>query len=232
MDERSQLILHALIREFINSGEPISSSWLFEHHSFGIKPAMIRTELSHLEDAGFLEQPHHSAGRVPTDRAYEVFAEEALGRQALIARNRELRALLEKQAWDSLTDKISQHLGIVSAIRARSADEVYKEGLERLIDHLEWETRDELKTVIHDFEALDDRLARAAEELQEDPAPRVYIGKKSPITRSDHLSVMMGGYNIGSEKIFIVAIGPKRMDYEKVAKLLKGLEIHEDEHDE
>ncbi len=230
MDERSQQILHALIREFINSGEPISSSWLFEHHNFGIKPAMIRAELSNLEEAGFLEQPHHSAGRVPTDRAFEAFAEEALSRNALIARNRELRALLEKQAWDSLVDKISQHLGIVSAIRAQSANEVYKEGLERLIDHLEWETRDELKAVIRDFEALDGKLAEAAEGLIEDPAPRVYIGKKSPVTRSEQLSVMMGGYTIAGENIFLVAIGPKRMDYEKVAKLLKGLE-REDEDD-
>src|SRR3989338_10924172 len=78
MFDRTADILEAVIEEFINGGEPVSSSHLYKRHNFGIKPAMIRLELEKLADEGFLEQPHHSAGRVPTDRGYEFFAERAL----------------------------------------------------------------------------------------------------------------------------------------------------------
>ena len=78
MNERTAQILEAAIQGFINTGEPVSSGWLFDHYDFGIKPAMIRLELDKLEDDGYLEQPHHSAGRVPTDVGYEFFAKQLL----------------------------------------------------------------------------------------------------------------------------------------------------------
>ena len=67
MTDRTAQILEAAIQEFINTGEPVSSGLLYDRYDFGIKPAMIRLELDELEDGGYLEQPHHSAGRVPTD---------------------------------------------------------------------------------------------------------------------------------------------------------------------
>src|SRR5580700_8422643 len=88
MNERTSQILEAAIQEFIDSGEPVSSGRLYEQYDFGIKPAMIRLELDALEEEGYLQQPYHSAGRIPTDRGYEFYAARALAAQQIAASHR------------------------------------------------------------------------------------------------------------------------------------------------
>lgn len=78
LTERAERILESTIQGFIDTGEPISSGWLYHRYNFGIRPAMIRLELERLAEEGFLEQPYHSAGRVPSDRGYEFFAERVM----------------------------------------------------------------------------------------------------------------------------------------------------------
>ena len=73
LTERGEQILQAVIQGFIDTKEPVSSGWLYNKYDFGIKPAMIRLELDALTQGGYLEQPYHSAGRVPSDAGYEAF---------------------------------------------------------------------------------------------------------------------------------------------------------------
>lgn len=53
--------------------------------------------------------------------------------------------------------------------------------------------------------------------------PQVFIGKKSPVTESENLSVIGGSYRVGDTMISIFAIGPKRMDYKKTIRIFRGL---------
>lgn len=66
-------MLYALVTEFIATGEPVGSRTLTKKYAFDLSPATIRNELKDLEDDGFLTQPHTSAGRIPTERAFRVF---------------------------------------------------------------------------------------------------------------------------------------------------------------
>ena len=75
LKDRPLSILEAVVRDFINTGVPVSSKRLFQDHGFEIKPATIRAELNQLTESGFLSQPHTSGGRIPTDKAYRLFAE-------------------------------------------------------------------------------------------------------------------------------------------------------------
>lgn len=220
MNERAAQILEAAIQGFIATGEPVSSGWLFGHYDFGIKPAMIRLELDALENAGYLEQPHHAAGRVPTDAGYEFFAKRML-RSAPESRETSLRDLFEERAWPDLLERLSSELGLLGVIADLTRDAVYKTGLEALVDSLDLEDREELRSVIHDFEGMDERLPRAAEKIGE--GPRVFIGKKSPVTKSESLSVIAGNYRVGNATVSVFAIGPKRMDYKKVIQIFKSL---------
>jgi len=70
LSERQYEILKALIDEYIRTAEPISSDFLAQKYNFGLCSSAIRIEMQLLNKSGFLEQPHTSAGRVPTDRAY------------------------------------------------------------------------------------------------------------------------------------------------------------------
>jgi heat-inducible transcriptional repressor len=73
--ERSSRILAALVREYISSGEPVPSSLLVRAGGLGVSSATVRNILARLEEEGFVQQPHTSAGRIPTDRGYRFYVD-------------------------------------------------------------------------------------------------------------------------------------------------------------
>lgn len=75
MNERSQLILKALIEHYIREGEPVGSRVLAEQVPLGLSAATVRNVLAHLEEQGYLYAPHTSAGRVPTEQGYRFFVD-------------------------------------------------------------------------------------------------------------------------------------------------------------
>jgi heat-inducible transcriptional repressor len=77
--QREREILTAIVETFIATGEPVGSRTLSRASKEGISPATIRNVMADLADAGFLEQPHTSAGRVPTAQAYRYYVEQLTG---------------------------------------------------------------------------------------------------------------------------------------------------------
>jgi heat-inducible transcriptional repressor len=75
LSDRSTRLLATLVREYIESGEPVSSQVLARQSGLGLSSATVRNVLAQLEDLGYVHQPHTSAGRVPTDRGYRVFVD-------------------------------------------------------------------------------------------------------------------------------------------------------------
>jgi heat-inducible transcriptional repressor len=73
--DRSKRLLAALIREYIATGEPVASAILVSAAGLGVSSATVRNMLARLEDEGFVQQPHTSAGRVPTDRGYRCYVD-------------------------------------------------------------------------------------------------------------------------------------------------------------
>ncbi|MCA9602309.1 MAG: heat-inducible transcriptional repressor HrcA [Polyangiales bacterium] len=72
---RARRILYSVITEYIATGEPVGSRKLSRRYGLQLSPASIRNVLADLEDAGYLVQPHTSAGRVPTDRGFRLFVD-------------------------------------------------------------------------------------------------------------------------------------------------------------
>jgi len=81
--EREREILTAIVETFIATGEPVGSRTLARANREGLSPATIRNVMSDLADAGFLEQPHTSAGRVPSPEAYRYYVEQLSGQAHL-----------------------------------------------------------------------------------------------------------------------------------------------------
>lgn len=78
MDERKKQILHALIRDYVDVGEPVGSRTIAKKYDLGVSPATIRNEMSDLEEMGFIRQPHASAGRVPSDKGYRYYVDNLM----------------------------------------------------------------------------------------------------------------------------------------------------------
>jgi len=75
LDPRSREVLVAVIAEYVRTAEPVGSRAIARRHIRGLSPATIRNVMADLEDMGYLSQPHTSAGRVPTDKAYRFYVD-------------------------------------------------------------------------------------------------------------------------------------------------------------
>ncbi len=87
---REHEILTAIVESYIQTGEPIGSRTLSRINREGLSPATIRNVMSDLSEAGFLEQPHTSAGRIPTAEAYRYYVDQISGQAKLSPENRDV----------------------------------------------------------------------------------------------------------------------------------------------
>ncbi|MEC4175938.1 heat-inducible transcriptional repressor HrcA [Adlercreutzia sp. R7] len=115
LSERRQRVLRALIEDYIEYALPVGSRTLTERHHLGVSPATVRNDLSALEDAGFIQQPHTSAGRVPTDAGYRSFVDELL-LSGLAEEERPHRAIVDElRASASELDALMERTGAALA---------------------------------------------------------------------------------------------------------------------
>lgn len=78
LDNRKRKILQAIVEEYIETSEPVSSGSLVKNEELNCSSATIRNEMAELEQIGFLEKPHTSAGRVPSQKGYRYYVDELL----------------------------------------------------------------------------------------------------------------------------------------------------------
>jgi len=78
MGSRKRLILQAIIEDYINTAEPVGSRTISKRYLTGTSPATIRNEMADLEDMGYIEQPHTSSGRIPSDKGYRLYVDEIM----------------------------------------------------------------------------------------------------------------------------------------------------------
>ena len=124
--EREREILTAIVETFITTGEPVGSRTLARGNREGLSPATIRNVMADLADAGFLEQPHTSAGRIPSTEAYRYYVEQLTGKAHLSQEDESivhesLHGISDVQEFMERTSHvlslISRNVGVAAAIR-------------------------------------------------------------------------------------------------------------------
>src|SRR5687768_482020 len=127
LSDRTRRILAALIREYIETGEPVSSAALTRRTGLALSSATIRNVLAQLEDMGFVWQPHTSAGRVPTDLGYRFYVDLLLEARRASKGAAGVEARLRQQAGDApliddllssashVLSEVSRHVGFAIA---------------------------------------------------------------------------------------------------------------------
>src|SRR2546421_9793816 len=89
LDDRKAAVLRAVVREYIETAQPVGSPQVARTPELGVSPATVRNEMAALEREGYLAQPHPSAGRVPADQGYRFFVDQLTGPGALPAAQRQ-----------------------------------------------------------------------------------------------------------------------------------------------
>lgn len=122
LTERQKLILALLVRDYIETAEPISSGRLVVNYNLDFSSATVRNEMAALEGQGYLHQPYTSAGRVPTAKGYRYYVQQLMGADELPAHIREMirhqfyQARHDVDDWLSLTASVLAQHSQVAAI--------------------------------------------------------------------------------------------------------------------
>ena len=112
LDERKKKILHAIIQNYMETGEPVGSRTISKYSDLKLSSATIRNEMSDLEEMGYIIQPHTSAGRIPSDKGYRLYVDTMMQEK-----DKELEELkemmLEKEGkMDHLLKQVAKLLAV------------------------------------------------------------------------------------------------------------------------
>lgn len=225
MTERQLAILSAIIEQYAEIAAPVGSITLAK--LFGVSSATIRSEMGRLEDAGYIMQPHTSAGRVPTDKGYRVYvngiteAELAdtpkldRGARAIAARVQSHNTQVDRAirgAVDSLVE-LTHNLGL-----ATIGDELYMNGIGNLFSQPEFLQGDHVQQVARLIDNLEPWLREAAPNRP----LNVYIGAENPIGKTSGASLIISRFRSPfSDQSYIGVLGPTRQDYARTMRLVR-----------
>src|SRR5205807_1462107 len=118
--DSSKRVLAALIREYIASGEPVASSLLVTAAGLGVSSATVRSILARLEEEGYVQQPHTSAGRIPTDRGYRFYVDLLLESRRPFRDANAVEARLRRESPDRLLDSLLPQVSHMLSQASRS----------------------------------------------------------------------------------------------------------------
>ncbi len=120
MDDRRATVLQAVVEKFILDAQPVGSQAVVDATGLAVSPATIRHELGMLESGGFLEQPHTSAGRVPTEAGYRFFVDHLAPGRLSAADARKVRAFFA-HAQGQIEGKLAQTSQLLSQLTTYAA---------------------------------------------------------------------------------------------------------------
>ncbi|MCL6634962.1 MAG: heat-inducible transcriptional repressor HrcA [Peptococcaceae bacterium] len=121
MDDRKQKILLAIVHDYIATAEPVGSRTIAKKYKLGVSPATIRNEMADLEELGYIEQPHTSAGRIPSERGYRYYVDYLMKRKEL-SRDEEEMILRELEVKVKDVGQVIQKAGqLISQVTSYAA---------------------------------------------------------------------------------------------------------------
>jgi len=222
-------LLDFIIRAHVKHAEPIGSTFVSERAGLDISPATIRSEMLELEDMGYLVQPHTSAGRVPTDKAYRHFVNALIERGEYDVDPKSKRKIEQAISQSESADpreasrnaaQILQELSdtVVIANIERSPD-FFKFGLSSLMEFPEFREFDRMFQFASFFDQFDSVFQHMERQFFGDHIAEnfnILIGRENPMRNIQAESMIIIRHRLpGGHVGTLTIVGPTRMDYRK-----------------
>ena len=219
--ERITKVLFSVIEEYVKTGQPVGSKTITDKYLKGVSPATVRNILARLEYDGYLIQPHTSAGRIPTEKAYIFYISQATPNTAHSEGQKKFTNAVEQaDSEESAVKNVAKALADFSndmALAVFDKNRSYYTGVSKLFGSLE---ENDIGFTRELFELID-RFDEVIGEVFHDvpTTPRAFIGSENPFGSS--MSSIMVKYKLpNNTNIMLGIVGPMRMDYIKNVKLL------------
>jgi heat-inducible transcriptional repressor len=177
MDERKIKILHAIINDYINNGEPIGSRTIAKKYGLGISSATIRNEMADLEEMGYLEHIHTSSGRRPSDKGYRLYVDRLMKvqqitpQEELIIKNQLLNAALYEveKIIKQATVLLSELTKLTCIVKAPSV----KKSTLKAIQLLNIDSNNVLSVIVTDSGIIKNNVIKVSKPVDNDTITKI-----------------------------------------------------------
>jgi transcriptional regulator of heat shock response len=218
MDPRLERVLTLVIETHIATAEPVGSQALVDQHDLGVSPATVRNWFAELVSAGMLVQPHTSAGRVPSEAAYQWYVETQLGEPSIEKREHVVFARIAEETADhaarakAIAKMCAGAVGI-AALAGTGRNDSYYTGMTELFRQPEFREWNRVLGMGSVLDTLDERLTAIRGTTYHEPT--ILLGDACPFGNAcGAVVVTLPGNAI------IALFGPLRMPYRTARNLL------------
>lgn len=224
---RKKNVLDIIIRTHIDSAEPVGSKYISD--IMELSSATIRNIMGELEADGFLEQPHTSAGRIPTELAYRMYVNALLQERESIIK--EIRRINEElftryQKYTELIEKASYMISKMTNYTSFSVypkDHIYMDGTCHIIEQPEFGDLKKIKSILRILDEKE-KILNLINSYLEEGGLKIHIGHENSIEGLKNCSIVTASYKIKGKVVGGVGIiGPIRMNYRSMVPLVKHL---------
>lgn len=229
--ERLRALLQAIVQEYIQTAHPVGSKSLVTEYGFDYSPATIRNDMTVLEKAGYITQPHTSAGRIPTEKGYQYYIQHFLPETQL---RQELRQAIESAFEKDITDATQQLKHVAKTIAdltnevvviSTPTEQYYFTGMSHLFRKPEFSEVESMVAMSEVFDRLEDVMHQLQE--QSPHQMQVLIGRDNPFSQECALIVSeYRGRSPGhtQQRGMIAILGPMRMNYQTNIAIIEYME--------
>lgn len=221
MDKRKETILNTIIKEYLKTGAPVGSGVLVEKYKLDISPATARSEMAILEDEGYIKQPHTSAGRVPTEKAYKLYVDNLKKIRLGKAEENNLAEVLRNRNETSFKEaaKLISIISGSAVFWAFHRHNLYYTGISNLFQQPEFSQIEKIYDISAVIDSLDEIIDNIFENI--DFEAKALIGQENPF--GDFCGTVISKYRFSDNVGLFGIIGPMRMDYEKNLAIVRFL---------
>ncbi len=221
ISQRQEFILITLVKEYIKTAQPVSSGFLVDKYKLDISSATTRNEMAELESLNYIYQPHTSAGRVPTPKAYEYYVDNCvIGKQSKNSSFKSLdKVFSDSEDGFKKTAKAMAEISKNAVFWAFHKNDLYYTGVSNLFIQPEFRQSD----VVCDISIVIDRMEEIISDIFDNlkMGENIFIGEQNPF--GNFLSSVLLKYNYKKHSSIIGILGPVRMDYDKNLGLIRFL---------
>lgn len=226
LQERQKSILEAVIQDYIRTARPVASRELARESDWGLSPATIRSELLRLDELGYLEQPHTSAGRIPTDKGYRFFVDNLLTEAELNAGENEMMRRTfnipdPEEFVRELTKTISRIAGAFAAAGTQDEELFYESGFAEILAEPEFSEPQRAQAFGRLADFLDEELGRILPYL-EDEGDHIWIGGENPWKEARQYAMILSSWeHPAGFRGFMSIVAPRRTNYSKHKAIIR-----------
>jgi len=228
LDTRKQKILGAVVNDYLQSAEPVSSDRIYRKYMRDISPATIRNEMASLEEDGFLQHPHTSSGRVPSDLGYRYFVNQLMKLRGLTHKEIQFIEKEYKKAGKNVEELLHTTLKIASTLShllavitaPKMPFKVISSGMTNIIKQPEFNDTEHIKNILSVIER-EDLIEHIIDDSAKDDDVTIRIGSEIKHKKIKDCSIVVSKYDLFGESVGTISIiGPTRMTYSKITSVV------------